>query len=91
MFSQFSSSEFEKNKSKSRFIHQYKCRCSPKRWWGSATSNICNKCGKTVAYLDLKNTIGIGWFECSCGRIYAGFAQGDITSKCHGCQSHSTR
>ena len=29
--------------------------------------------------------IGIGWFECICGRIYAGFSRGDITSKCHIC------
>jgi hypothetical protein len=29
--------------------------------------------------------IGIGWFQCACGRRYAGFCQGNITSKCHGC------
>ena len=27
-----------------------------------------------------------GWFSCPCGRKYAGFSQGNITSKCHACQ-----
>ena len=31
--------------------------------------------------------IGIGWFVCPCGRKFAGFSKGDVTSKCHGCQT----
>ena len=33
--------------------------------------------------------IGIGWFECECGRTYRGFSRGDITSKCHNCQTEN--
>ena len=33
--------------------------------------------------------IGIGWFQCVCGRTYAGFSRGDITSKCHNCHTEN--
>ena len=81
--------EFEESRRKSLHIHQYKCKCSIKRWWGSNANNKCKKCGQTVEHLELKKTIGIGWFECICGRRYAGFCQGDVTSKCHGCQKEN--
>ena len=29
--------------------------------------------------------IGIGWFQCDCKRIFAGFCRGNVPSKCHGC------
>lgn len=29
--------------------------------------------------------IGIGFFECKCGRKFCGFCQGDVPSKCHVC------
>ena len=68
----FSESGFQEAQKKSQFIHQYKCKCSPKRWWGSNANNVCNKCNAKNKHLDLKNTIGIGWFKCLCGRVYAG-------------------
>jgi len=29
--------------------------------------------------------LGIGWFHCKCGRIFAGLCKGHTPSKCHGC------
>ncbi len=29
--------------------------------------------------------MGIGWFNCSCGRIFCGFSRGDTSSMCHTC------
>lgn len=81
--------DFEKNRIKSQFIHQFKCPCSNHRWWGSSAKNKCNNCKSTVEPLDLKKTIGIGWFQCKCGRRYAGFCQGSVSSKCHTCQTEN--
>lgn len=81
--------EFLKAQNKSLFIHQYKCKCSKKYWWGSNSNNICKRCKKVNVYLDLKKMIGIGWFECKCGRKYAGFSRGDVSSKCHICQDEN--
>ena len=33
--------------------------------------------------------LGIGIFKCKCGRTYRGFSRGDITSKCHICQTEN--
>ncbi len=81
--------DFEKNRQRSLHIHQYKCKCSSERWWGSEKNNKCKYCKKIVNYLDLKSTIGIGWFQCPCGRRYAGFSRGDVTSKCHKCNTEN--
>ena len=77
--------DFEKNRIKSMHIHQYKCKCS-NTWWGPSANNKCRQCGKATGKLPLNKMTGIGWFECACGRKYAGFCKGDIPSKCHGCQ-----
>ena len=77
--------EFDEAESKSQYLFQYKCRCNPKVWWGAAKNNTCRRCGKTVERLALEKMIGVGWFQCSCGRRFAGFCKGSITSKCHGC------
>ncbi len=81
-------SEFDKAERKSQFIFQYKCKCNTKSWWGAAKNNVCRQCGKTVTKLPLAQMIGVGWFECSCGRKFAGFCKGKITSKCHTCGVH---
>ena len=78
---------FEQNRHKANHIFQYKC-CS-KTWWGSIKNNKCKKCNKEVVKLPLSKMIGIGWFKCQCGRKYAGFCRGDVTSKCHGCQQEN--
>ena len=39
--------------------------------------------------LPFNKMIGIGWFECECGRTYKGKARGDVTSKCHNCQAEN--
>ena len=78
---------FEEARQKSGIVFQYKCVCNPKRWWGTNKNNECFKCKKTVTKLPLSETIGIGWFRCSCNRVYAGFCQGDVASKCHVCQA----
>ena len=74
---------FEENREKSLHIVQFKC-CR-NSWWGTLANNTCNKCKRVVQPLALAKMIGIGWFECSCGRRYAGFSRGDVTSKCHSC------
>ena len=79
-------SEFEKNKNKSSFVHQYHCKKCEIRWWGTSSKNRCAQCNETVEKLSLKQMIGVGWFECSCGRRYPGFSRGDDTLNCHGCQ-----
>lgn len=35
--------------------------------------------------MDKLEMIGIGWFKCDCGRIFAGFCRGNVPSKCHTC------
>lgn len=72
MFSLFSGSSFAEAQEKSMFIHQYKCKCSEKTWWGSDANNVNKRCGAAVGCLDLIKTIGIGWFKCSGGPAYAG-------------------
>lgn len=79
-------SEFEDSKIKSSFIHQYKCKKCKNQWWGTSANNRCKRCKETVEKLPLSQMIGVGWFECSCGRRYAGFSRGDVTSMCHGCE-----
>ena len=80
--------EYQEAFEKSLHIFQFKCtnkRCSQKVWWGSMKNQMCRNCGRQANKLDLEQTIGIGWFKCQCGRKYAGFSRGDVTSKCHGC------
>lgn len=76
--------DFLKQKKKSLYIFQYKCCKEP--WWGDLKKNICFTCKKPNKKLRLNKMIGIGWFECECGRKYAGFSRGDVTSKCHTCE-----
>ena len=83
------SSEFSQQQEKSLYIHQYQCTCSKNRWWGSQKNNVCKRCNKKCEALELEKMIGIGWFSCQCGRKYAGFSQGNVTSKCHGCQKEN--
>ena len=85
MFS-FQNSEFEESKIKSSFIHQYKCKKCKNTWWGKSINNSCKGCNEIVEKLPLTQMIGVAWFECPCGRRYAGFCRGDVTSKCHVCE-----
>ena len=80
--------EFDEKYEESLLSHQFKCECfnKTKRWWAESSTSVCKRCGTRWNYLDLEDTIGIGWFGCKCGRRYAGFSRGDVTSKCHGCQ-----
>jgi hypothetical protein len=80
---------FEKSRQKSFHIAQYTCKCTGRLWWNSKTNNICRNCNQPATRLTLRETIGIGWFQCACGRRYAGFCQGNVTSKCHGCQKEN--
>ena len=76
---------FKEQRNKSRNLHQYEC-CK-KRWWGDYVgANMCGTCNSMVKMLPLLKMVGIGWFKCKCGRKYAGFSRGDVTSKCHGCE-----
>ena len=79
--------DFKEQRVKSRNLHQY--TCCQKRWWGDATANICGICRRRVDRLPLNKMIGIVWFKCKCGRKYAGFSRGDVTSKCHGCHAEN--
>ena len=81
--------DYKEAHEKSLHIFQFKCNCSRNTWWGSNANNKCKRCGKTVEKLELEQTIGIGWFDCSCGRQYAGFSRGNVTSKCHKCQAEN--
>lgn len=81
--------EFSRQKEKSLYIHQYQCTCSTNRWWGSEKNKICRRCNKKCEPLELTKMIGIGWFSCRCGRIYAGFSKGSVTSKCHACNEEN--
>lgn len=78
--------ELECARQKSLYIFQYK-HCS-KSWWGAAGNNTCRRCKKTVNKLPLESMIGIGWFECPCGRTFAGFCRGNVKSPCNACMSH---
>jgi hypothetical protein len=83
----FGDNEFDEAERKSQFIFQYKCSCNSKVWWGAAKNNACKRCDKIVDRLPLEKMIGVGWFECACGRKFAGFCKGSVNSKCHGCGS----
>jgi hypothetical protein len=78
-------SKFREAQRKSQSIFQFQCRWCDARWWGSAVNNKCHGCDTQAAKLPLKDMVGIGWYECSCGRKFAGFAQGNVRSKCHRC------
>ena len=78
---------FKEQRIKSRNLHQY--TCCRKIWWGDASSSICDICKNRVDRLTLQKMIGIAWFECKCGRKYAGFSRGNVTSKCHRCQAEN--
>jgi hypothetical protein len=77
---------FEEAQKKSHYIVQYKC-CGT--WWGASKNNKCRDCGETVAPLPLWKMVGVGWFQCSCSRVYAGFIRGNVTSKCHSCNTEN--
>ena len=80
-------SNFQSSYRKSKSIFQYCCSCrTGNYWWGSVKNKTCNRCKKEATKLPLQKMIGIGWFQCTCGRRYAGFCRGDVMSKCHGCQ-----
>lgn len=81
--------DFEENRLKSLYLKQFECNKCKRRWWNGGQSSECNRCKVNGSKLPLEKTIGIGWFECKCGRRYAGFSQGDVTSKCHGCQTEN--
>jgi hypothetical protein len=80
-------SEYEEAHRKSKNILQYKCKPCHNDWWGSRANRTCKRCGKDTDPLPLKQMIGIGWFACPCGRKFAGFSKGSVTSKCHGCMT----
>jgi hypothetical protein len=78
----------QKYRKQSLNIFQYLCSCKNKTWWG-IKDNACKPCNKKLNPLPLKEMTGIGWFQCACGRRYAGFCQGNVTSKCHGCHKEN--
>lgn len=78
--------DFERMLQKSKYLHQYRCSKCDRYWWGPDQKNTCFECNKVAQALTLDAMIGIGWFQCQCGRRYAGFSRGNVTSKCHGCQ-----
>lgn len=82
--------QYFENKRKCRYIRQYKCDCKTSTWWGTKKNNLCNKCNRRVEPLSFEETIGVGWFVCECGRLYAGICRGDVTSKCHFCKTENT-
>ena len=77
--------EYVEAKERSNYICQYKCSCRNK-WWGTESNNQCKSCGKTVTKLPFGQMIGVGWFHCDCGRVFAGFIRGNVSSDCHGCK-----
>ena len=84
--------EYDDAFKKSLHIFQFKCnskKCKGKCWWGSMKNQMCKNCMKTATKLNLEESIGIGWFKCHCGRRYAGFSRGDVTSKCHTCKTEN--
>jgi hypothetical protein len=80
-------SEYEQACRKSKHIFQYKCKCCYNDWWGAKANKTCKQCRQDKKPLPLKDMIGVGWFSCKCGRKFAGFSKGDVTSKCHGCNT----
>ena len=76
---------FEEKFNRSKYIHQFECDCG-NMWWGTNKNKKCRKCRKNVKRLPLEEMSGIGHFFCECGRKYAGFSFGDVTSKCHACK-----
>ena len=80
--------DFEDKLQKSKYIHQFKCKCG-QMWWGPNTNNECRRCKIRVERLPFEKMYGIGYFLCACRRNYAGFSFGNITSKCHGCQTEN--
>ncbi|KAF0736830.1 hypothetical protein Ae201684P_000172 [Aphanomyces euteiches] len=72
---------------KSTWIEQFYCKPCKNGWWGVSTT--CRKCGKTRTALPLEQQSGIGWFECACGRKFAGFCRGNVRSVCHECGEKS--
>lgn len=89
MFFDDPESSFSEQQEKSLYIHQFQCSCSKNRWWGALKNRTCRSCNKACEPLKKEKMIGIGWFSCKCGRKYAGFSQGNVTSKCHGCQTEN--
>ncbi len=78
---------FNESLAESLHLHQFKC-CS-KRWWGNGNNSTCFRCHRNVSKLPFTQMIGIGWFECKCKRVYAGFSRGNVTSKCHVCSEEN--
>ena len=79
---------YREAKHKSKVTSQYKCiRCLDQYWWGDngEYDDICGKCGDHGEKLNKSEMIGIGWFRCECGKIFAGFCKGCIASKCFKC------
>ncbi|ETW03066.1 hypothetical protein H310_05494 [Aphanomyces invadans] len=69
---------------KATWLRQFQCKQCDNWWWG--VSRQCRICRRTVAPVQLKDMLGIGWFECDqCDRKFAGFCQGNVPSACHSC------
>ena len=43
------------------------------------------ECSSIRSPLPLSEMVGVAWFQCNCGRKFAGFCKGNVTSKCHNC------
>ena len=71
-----------------RHMTQYQCPRCHRAWWGKKRKGAeCYDCNIWVTPLPFSQQVGIGWFHCdACDREFAGFARGDVESKCHQCQ-----
>jgi hypothetical protein len=79
---------FKEARNISKVTSQYKCcRYDTHVWWGGnhEMDSVCDQCGSYGEKLHKFEMIGIGWFQCDCKRIFAGFCRGNVPSKCHGC------
>lgn len=83
---------YAKARRKSKWLKQFKC-CDPlhdeHRWWGPVKNSTCRICREPGTIVPFDEIIGVGWFCCSapCGRLFAGFCQQNIKSKCHLCNT----
>lgn len=82
--------KFKEAEAKSQSTHLFECQDCCRVFWVDMSGDRdydtqCPDCnGDAFGYGG--PSIGIGWFKCECGRIFAGFCKSDVPSKCHGCQ-----
>jgi hypothetical protein len=79
--------EYKQAFQKSKRVVAYECQRCCNHWWGNSSNNTCHRCQKTTNQLPLQRMIGVGWFSCPCGRLFAGFSKGNVTSKCLKCHT----